>query len=321
MMDEGKKILLEISDSLRDLATGLDDNFVKAVELIYNCRGKVIITGLGKSGLIGKKIAATFASTGTPSFFIHSTEALHGDIGMINNEDIVIAISNSGSTAEVVNLIPFLKRKGIKVISITKNEISELAKLSDVMLRIDHKKEAGELGLAPTTSTTLTLSMGDALAMCLLKKRNLRPEEFALLHPGGSLGKKLSLRVEDIMHKEKENPLINENSLVRDAILEISSRRMGAVNVIDSEGILVGIITDGDLRRLLPKLDENIFNKKVFEIMTKNPIHIHKDKLGTEALHVMEDRESQIPVLPVVDNHKRAIGIIRIHDLVRAGIN
>lgn len=320
-IEEIKKIFVEESMAILDVSENLGKEYIDAIDLLFNCKGKIIVTGLGKSGIVGKKIAATLASTGSPSFFIHATEALHGDLGMINEEDVVIAISNSGETKEVIDLMPSLKRKGIKIISITKNNNSSLAKSSDVVLNTKIEKEAGELGLAPTTSTTLTIVIGDALAMCLLKKRNFKPENYALLHPGGSLGKRLLLKIEDIMHNENENPIVNENAKMHDAIFEITSKRLGAVSIIDANKKLLGILTDGDLRRAMEEYGKNIFEKNIKEIMTKNPIYIRKDKLGAEALHLMEDRSSQIMVLPVVDQENKVVGMVRIHDLIKAGIS
>lgn len=320
MIEEAKKILEEESQGISILAENLGENFTKIIELILNSKGRVIIIGLGKSGLIGQKIAATLSSTGTPSFFIHASEALHGDIGMIDKEDVTIVISNSGETEELIEIIPFLKRKGIKIICLTNNPNSKLAICSDVFIDMKVKKETGELGLVPTTSSTVTLALGDAIAMCLLKKRNFKLEDYALLHPSGSLGKKLLWKVDDVMHKGNENPIINEKSSMKEAIIEITSKQLGAISIVNDNGNLVGIITDGDLRRSLEKYCGDLFNKKIGDIMTKNPTSILKGKLGTEALHLMEDRPSQISVLPVIDKNKKVIGMIRIHDLIRAGI-
>ena len=320
MIDEARKILNEEANEILNLSSKIDEKFQEAVNLLFNCCGKVVIIGIGKSGLIGRKIAATLASTGTPSFFVHAVEALHGDTGMMSEKDAVIMISHSGETEEVIKMMPFLKRKGIKIIAITGNPNSSLAKNSDIVLNTYVKKEAGELGLAPTTSSTVSLVLGDALAMCLLKKRNFKPEDYALLHPNGSLGKKLLLKVEDIMHSGNEVPLAKENSIMKEVIFEITSKAMGAVNITDSDGKIIGIITDGDLRRAIEKYGCNIFEKNVKDVMTKNPLIIEKNKLAAEALHLMEDRPSQIAVLPVIDSERRVVGMIRVHDIIKAGI-
>lgn len=320
VIEEVRKVLKEEADAITNIGRNAGKEYVEAVEAIYNCKGKVVVTGIGKSGLIGKKIASTLASTGTPAFFMHASEGLHGDIGMINKEDVAISISNSGESEEVLKLIPVFKRLGIKIITITNNPQSNLAKHSDIILDLNVKKEADPLNLAPTTTTTATLAVGDAIAVSLLKKRKFKSEDFAMLHPAGSLGKKLLLKVDDVMHKGEDNPIINEEENMKNTIIEMTSKRLGAINVVNKAGILTGIITDGDLRRVLEKYGAGIFSKKAREIMTGSPIRIQSGRLGTEAIHIMEDRPSQIMVLPVVDKENKPVGMVRIHDLIKAGI-
>lgn len=319
IVDEGKRIIKEEVVALLKLEKHIGEDFEKAVDLMKECRGKIVIIGMGKSGLVGRKISATLASTGTPSFFIHPGEAIHGDLGMILPEDVCILISHSGKTKEVLEILPFIKTKGSKTISITSNPNSELAKNTDIHLNTFVKKEACPLNLAPTTSTTITLVMGDALASALIIEKGFKREDFAMFHPGGSLGKQLLLRVESIMHSGKENAVINENVSMKEALIEMTKKTLGAVNVIDEKGKLVGLITDGDLRRTLEK-HENIQVMKVKDVMTKNPLTITKDILAAETLRIMEDRPSQIMHLPVVDNNKKCIGLVRLHDIIRAGI-
>ena len=316
---EAKKVLEIEMNSIGDSIKKLDVNFVKAVELMFDCKGKVIVTGMGKSGLVGRKIAATLASTGTSSIFLHPAEGMHGDLGAIMRNDVVLLISNSGETEEVLKIIPNIKKIGATIISLTGKQNSTLANFSDAVMDVGVKKEACPLNLAPTASTTTTLAMGDALALVLLKKRGFRAEDFAFFHPGGNLGKKLLITVNDVMHSGDANPIISEEKSMKDAIIEITSKRLGVTSVVNDKGTLVGIITDGNLRRAIEKYD-GLFEKKVNEIMTKNPIVIETGKLAAEAVHIMEDRPSQINVLPVVDKEMRPIGMLRIHDLVKEGV-
>ena len=319
LLSEAKEILEIEMNSIGDSIKNLDSNFVNAVELMFDCKGKVIITGMGKSGLVGRKIAATLASTGTPALFLHPAEGMHGDLGTIMSNDVIILISNSGETEEVLKIIPTIKKIGAKVISLTGKQNSTLANYSDVVIDVGVKREACSLNLAPTASTTTTLAMGDALAVVLLKKRGFRSEDFAFLHPGGNLGKKLLITVDDVMHSGDANPVISEDKSMKDAIIEITSKRLGATSVVNDEGYLVGIITDGTLRRAIEE-HENLLEKSVKEIMAKNPIAIESGKLAAEAVHIMEDRPSQIMVLPVIDKEGRPIGMLRIHDLVKMGV-
>jgi len=306
ILEEAKKVLEIEMNSIGSLIKKLDINFVKAVEIIFNCKGRIIVTGIGKSGLVGRKIASTLASTGTPSLFLDPIEGMHGDLGMIMKGDIVLIISNSGKTEEIIRIIPNLKKMGIRIILLTGRPTSTLANFSDIVIDVKVEREACPFNLAPTASSTTTLAIGDALAVVLLKKRGFRPEDFAFLHPGGYLGKKLLLKVDDVMHLGNDNPVIFEEKSMRDAIIEITSKQLGATSVINNKGIIIGIITDGDLRRAIEKYDK-ILEKKVKEIMTKNPIVIESGKLAAEAVHIMEDRTSQIMVLPVVDKERRPI--------------
>ena len=319
ILEEAKKVLEIEMNSIGSLIKKLDTNFVKAVELVFDCKGRIIVTGIGKSGLVGRKIASTLASTGTPSLFLDTIEGMHGDLGMIMKGDIVLIISNSGKAEEIIKIIPTLKKMGIKIILLTGRPTSTLANFSDIVIDVKVEREACPFNLAPTASSTTTLAVGDALAVVLLKKRGFRPEDFAFLHPGGYLGKKLLLKVDDVMHSGNDNPVILEEKSMRDAVIEITSKQLGAVSIINNKGILVGIITDGDLRRAIEKYDR-LLEKKAKEIMTKNPIVIESGKLAAEAVHIMEDRPSQIMVLPVVDKDRRPIGMLRIHDLVKKGM-
>jgi arabinose-5-phosphate isomerase len=319
IVEEGKRVLRVEAQSLLDLAGRIDENFSRAVELLYHCKGKVVLMGMGKSGLVGRKIASTFASTGTPSFFLHPAEGLNGDFGMLAKEDLIIAISNSGETRELLEVLPLIKRYGNRLITLTGNMTSTLAKSGDVNLDIHVKEEADPLGLAPTSSTTATLALGDALAVALMGKRDFKKEDFAILHPGGVLGKKLLLKVEDLMHVGKAFPMVSEKALMKDAVFEITSKRLGVTAVCNTEGHLVGVITDGDLRRALEKFSD-LFNRKASEVMTRNPKWIEKDALAAKAVQRME--EYSITSLFAFDKagDKVPVGIIHLHDLLKAGV-
>jgi arabinose-5-phosphate isomerase len=296
----------------------LDENFVRAVALMHECRGKVVVTGMGKSGLICRKIAATLASTGTPSFFLHSADALHGDLGMVMEGDVILAVSNSGETEEILKLLSHFKRHRLKLIVMTGNPESTLAKAGDAVLNVAVKEEAGALALAPTTSTTAALAMGDALAVVLLEERGFKEDDFASRHPGGTLGRRLLLRVEDLMYRGDQLPLVEQETLVKDALFEITSKRLGATGVIDAAGTLVGIITDGDLRRGLERRGQ-ILDLKAKDLMTHNPKTIAADSMATEAMALME--RHSITSLFVVDQvNKQPRGVVHLHDLVKAGI-
>jgi len=301
-------------EELLKVKENIDSEIEEAVKLIYNSKGKVVMTGIGKSGLIGKKIAATLASTGTYATFMNSAEGLHGDLGMIHPEDVVIAISNSGNSDEVVNILPSIKKIGAKLIAMTGNKNSGLGKAADVILNIGVEREACPMDLAPTCSTTATLVMGDALATLLIEIRNFKPENFAIYHPGGSLGRKLLTRVKDVMAKYDELPLMDKESSANEIILEMSNKRLGAVCIVEGKK-LIGLITEGDIRRALAK-KEIFFDLKASDIMTKKFTSISPDKMAVDALAVMEERESQISVLPVIDNNE-LVGLVRIHDLLK----
>ncbi|MBI3398247.1 MAG: KpsF/GutQ family sugar-phosphate isomerase [Deltaproteobacteria bacterium] len=313
-----KRVLKIEAEAITRLALRLDANFSRAIDLILHSTGKVIITGMGKSGLICKKIAATFASTGTPAFFLHPAEGVHGDLGMLMKDDVVIAVSNSGETAEIVRIVPLIKRMGAKLIAMTGDKKSSLARAGDVALDIGVKKEACPLGLAPTASTTAALALGDALAVALLEEKGFKQEDFALLHPAGSLGKKL-LKVDELMHTGKHIPMVNTAASMKQAILEITAKRLGVTAVVDKNKHLVGVITDGDLRRALGK-GNDILNKSVQDVMTRSPKKIEKGSLAEAALKMMEDHS--ITTLFVYEGKKlnRVAGVVHLHDLLKAGV-
>lgn len=312
---QAKEVLLLEAECVKRQAEILGEDFAKAVEMIIQCRGRVVVTGMGKSGLVGRKISATLASTGTPSFFLHPGEAIHGDLGMVTPSDIVLAISQSGEVDEVLAILPTLKILGTPIISITGSKTSSLAENSDLVIVVEVEKEACPLGLAPTASTTAALALGDALAVALLTARNFKPEDFALYHPGGALGRRLLLTVEKLMHTGERNPIITKDRQVRDALIVMTTHgNHGAAVIVDENGILTGIITDGDLRRILNKYREPL-NLPIEQVMTHNPRTITKDKLAAEAMHIMEGKN--ITVLPVVDAANRPIGIIHLHDIIK----
>lgn len=321
VIKNGKKVISIERKALEDLEKRFNNktftqNFYDAVESIYKCKGKIIVTGIGKSGIIAQKIVATFNSTGTYSIFLHSADSIHGDLGILREEDIVIIISKSGDSNEVKEIIPVFKNLKIKIISILGNLSSELAKLSDMVLDASIREEACPHNLAPTTSTTVALVIGDALAVSLLQKRNFRKEDFAFFHPGGVLGKKLLLKVEDIMVKGKDIPYVNEKANIKDVIYRISSGRLGCAVVVNGKKVK-GIITDGDIRRLLEKNLE-IKNVKASEIMSKNPKLIQKDTLAQRALEIMET--NKITSLIISDKKNNLGGIIHIHKLIELGL-
>jgi len=317
-IEQGKRVLKIEAQAILDLVKRLDKRFTQAVDLMYHCTGKVVVTGMGKSGLIGKKIAATLASTGTPALFLHSAEGVHGDLGMLSREDVVIAISNSGETEEIVKLLPAIKRLDVQLISLTGNIKSTLAKNSDVVLDISVKEEACSLGLAPTASTTATLAMGDALAISLLEKRGFKEQDFAAFHPGGVLGRRLLLKVEDVMHSGKDIPRVTEETPMKDVIVEITSKKMGMTTVADSSGHLRGVITDGDLRRLLERQLSDLLRIQAKQVMTTLPKVIHRSALAAEAVQRMEAHS--ISALVVADAQGLIEGVIHLHDLLKIGI-
>jgi arabinose-5-phosphate isomerase len=319
IIEEAKRVIRLEAEALSALAESVDSSFEKAVRMILASKGRVIVTGMGKSGLIGQKIASTMASTGTPSFFLHPGEALHGDLGMIIRGDVVIAISNSGETEEVIRILPIVKRIGAELVAMTGKPSSTLAKAGDIHLNVAIKEEACPLGLAPTASTTATLAMGDALAVALLVERGFKEEDFALFHPGGALGKKLLLSVSDMMHSGSSVPLVNADKLMREAIFEITSKKLGCTGVIDDEGSLLGVITDGDLRRALEK-GTAFLDRPAGELMIRNPKRILSKELAAKGLQKME--QYSITSLFVFENESsnRPVGILHFHDLLKAGI-
>jgi len=318
--ETARQVLKIEAESILELIEKIDDNFIRAVELISKCKGKVVLTGIGKSGLVSKKIASTLASTGTPAIFMHPAEGIHGDLGMLSPKDIIIILSNSGETEEVLQLIPLLKRMDLKMIIITGNPKSTLASRGDIIINVSVKEEACPWGLIPTSSTTAALAMGDALAIAVLKKKGFKEEEFAILHPGGSLGKRLLLRVEDIMHRGDEIPLITADTYMKDTLLEMTSKRLGVTGVVDKKKNLIGVITDGALRRALEKYDD-LLNRKASEIMTTNPKRIRNDALAAQALHMMEEHAITSLFVYKGKRRNRVIGIVHMHDLLKEGIS
>ncbi len=319
IVQQAKDVLRIEAEAILQIMKKVGDPFVQAVDIICKARGKVIVTGMGKSGYVGRKIASTLASTGTPAFFLHSAEAYHGDVGMANKDDIFLIISNSGETEEIVKLLPIIRRMGATLITLTGSVDSTLAKRSDIVLDVGVEQEACSLGLAPTASTTATMAMGDALAIALLERKGFSRADFAALHPGGSLGQKLLLQVKDLMHTGDAIPMVDEETLMREALFEITSKTLGVTGVSNQEGKLVGVITDGDLRRAMDHGD-GILNKKASEIMTKSPKWIEKDALAVDALNKMQ--RFSITSLFVYESEKRETleGIIQIHDLLRARV-
>ena len=312
-----KNVLLTEAKELEKAAAKISFDIEKAIDLIINSKGKLIVTGVGKSGLVGTKIAATLASTGTSSFFLHPTEAMHGDLGMIGKEDIVLGISYSGESEELVQILPHLKRFNIPLIAMAKNENSTLAKYADVFIDINVEKEACPLDTAPTSSTTLTMAMGDALAVCLMKKRDFKKEDFASFHPGGSLGKKLFIKVDDLLRKENL-PIVSRETKLKDAILIMSQGRLGSVIIEDENKKVIALLSDGDLRRALMN-DNFSMDCKVEDIATKNPKRLkNKELLASDALQVIEDYKIQL--LIVTDENDKLVGVLHIHDLIEAGI-
>ncbi|MCL0085176.1 KpsF/GutQ family sugar-phosphate isomerase [Thermodesulfovibrionales bacterium] len=314
----GKKVLKIEADAVSAMAERLDSHFETAVDIISRSRGRMVVTGIGKSGLVGKKVAATLSSTGTPAFFLHPAEASHGDIGMVTSDDIIIFVSNSGETEELIRLIPVLKRFNVGMIAMTGNHNSTLSKAADVTLDVSVKEEACPLGIVPTASTTAALAMGDAVAVALLVKRGLKKEDFALFHPGGNLGKKLLIKVEDLMHSGDALPVILPDEEMARAIIEISSKKLGTTIVADTENRILGIITDGDLRRGIERWGKKFFDMKAAEVMTENPKTVSKDELAVKALSIMENYSIASLVVPDVD--AKAKGIIHIYDILKKGI-
>ncbi|HEX7549579.1 MAG TPA: KpsF/GutQ family sugar-phosphate isomerase [Candidatus Methylomirabilis sp.] len=318
LADRAARILTVEAEGILGLREKLDANFVRAVEILRATRGKVVVTGIGKSGLIGRKIAATLASTGTPAFFLHPAEGIHGDLGMVHRSDAAIVLSNSGETEEVLRLLPVFKRMGLPLIALTGGIASTLARHADAVLDVGVRQEACPLGLAPTASTTAALAMGDALAVVLFEEKGFSEEEFALLHPGGALGRKL-LTVADLMHTGEEIPLVDQGTLLKDALFAISAKRLGVTGVVDGESRLAGIITDGDVRRAMAR-GTDIFTATAGDVMTTGPKWIAPSELAAAALRKME--EHAITSLLVCDpaEPQRLVGIVHIHDLLKAGV-
>lgn len=312
-----KNVINIEQQAIVDLLQYIDDSFEQACQLMYQCQGRVIVIGMGKSGHIGGKIAATLASTGTPAFFVHPGEASHGDLGMITSDDVVLTISNSGETNEVLAIIPVIKRIGAKLVAMTGNTESTLSKLSDTHVCIKVAEEACPLGLAPTSSTTATLVMGDALAVALLNARGFTADDFALSHPGGSLGKRLLLRLSDIMHQGGRLPVVQESALIKEALVEMSLKGLGMTAVINTKGTLTGLFTDGDLRRILDaKID--IHQDSIKSVMTKSPCTASDTMLAAQALKIMEDKK--INGLIIVNEHNQPVGAMNMHDLLSSGV-
>ncbi len=316
ILKEAQRVLKEESNALQVLSSSLDDNFIEACTEIKNAK-KVIISGVGKSGIVGKKIAATFSSVGIPSLFLHPVEALHGDLGIVNEGDVSILISKSGTTDELLLLFPYLKKR-TNIISITTNSESFLAKKSDIHIYIPLEREACPIELAPTTSTTLTMALGDAIAATVMKLNGFKESDFALNHPLGQLGKNLTVTVGDVMHKNNSIPIIELSSSFKDALIVMTDKPLGCLCVVENN-TLVGIITDGDTRRALNRYNV-ISDIQINDIMTSNPITVEADTLVGRALSIMENRKSQINVLPVVDKDNKCIGVVRIHDLIKSGM-
>lgn len=320
VIDTAASVLRDEAEAVLDLVKKLDGNFEEAVKLIDASKGRVILTGMGKSGHIARKVAATMASTGTPAFFLHPAEAIHGDLGMVTAADVVVAYSNSGETGEILNILPSIRRIGAKIIAIVGKTKSTLAQNADVVLDAGVKREAGKLGLAPTSSTTAALALGDALAISLMEEHHFTADQFAVFHPGGSLGKRLLMTVDMVMHKGKDNPVIARTASVKDALFVMTDKGLGAVNIIDSEGKLLGLMTDGDVRRGLNG-GTDFLNHPVEDVMTAHPMVITKDKLAAEALHRMDEhRPHPITVLPVVDENGKSVGMVHVTDLLRQGV-
>lgn len=312
VIETARKVIELEARIILDQLDSLNDNFVKAIEILHGTTGRVVITGMGKSGLICRKIAATMASTGTPAFFLHPAEAIHGDLGMIVEGDTVIAVSNSGETEEILRLLEFIKRVGVPLIGITSDANSTLGRYADVTLEVRVKQEACPLGLAPTSSTTATLVLGDAIAMVLLELKDFSPEDFAARHPGGKLGRKL-LTVESLMHSGEDLPVVQPDTPMTDVIYVMSSKRLGIAVVVDRDNRLQGIISDGDLRRQLEHHGPKLMDQTARQIMTSTPKYISADSLGVEALQLME--KHKITTLVVADKATRVHGVIHLHDL------
>jgi arabinose-5-phosphate isomerase len=316
-LDEGRRVLAIEARAVQNMIDRLDDRFAKAVDLLFDCKGKVVVSGMGKSGLVGQKIAATMASTGTPAFFLHPAEGIHGDLGMLGRHDVLIAISNSGETQEILQLLPYVERMGIPAVAMTGRMNSTLAKNSDVALDVSVSEEACPMGLAPTASTTATMAMGDALALALLQKRGFKEEDFAQFHPGGTLGRRLLVRVKDLMHAGDEIPRVEESATGTTAILEMSVKKLGMTTVVDRAGALAGVITDGDIRRSLQR-GEDFQKMSAGQLASRNPKTIGPDDLAAKGVEIME--RYSITTLVVAEGDRKIVGVLHLHDLLRNGI-
>ena len=312
-----KQVIDIEAGAVRSLKNRIGKNFAKTVEIIYRSKGRVIVTGMGKPGFIAQKMSATLSSTGTPSLYLHPAEALHGDLGRVTKEDVIVAFSNSGETEEIIKLLPIIKKIGARLVSIVGGVNSTLANNSDCVLDASVKKEACSLGLAPTASTTAMLAMGDALAIALLDRKGFKEKDFAMYHPGGILGKRLLLKVEDIMRKGTAHPIVKENLTVKEVLLKITKARAGSATVVNKKGRLSGIFTDGDLRRHIEK-DKNILSKKVKDVMTKRPLTVKNHHLAAEAFQIL--RSKRIDEVPVLDEKGRPVGLVDVQDILKAGI-
>ena len=317
VLESAKEVLEIEANSILRMKDTVGEEFERAIDILYNCKGRVIVTGMGKSGLIGKKIAATMSSTGTPAYFLHPAESTHGDSGVITRNDVIIAISNSGETQELMNLLPLIKRFGCPMIGMTGNVNSTLGKTSEVVLDVSVEREADTLGKAPTSSTTVTLAMGDALAVCLMEKKGFTKEDFLMFHPSGKLGKGLTYKVSDLMITGEKMPLVSEQDSFQNVIKTISEYKLGMAMVLDSKRQLVGVLTDGDIRRTVIKYPDTK-DLKVCDVMTVNPKRITSDAYAASALNLME--KFSITALAVVDENNIPVGVIHVHDLLRAGV-
>lgn len=316
-IERAKEVLKVEAEAIRDLIERINGDFQRATEILYACKGRIVVTGMGKAGIIAQKISATLSSIGCPSLWLHPAEAIHGDMGRVVKEDVVLALSNSGETEELIRLLPAIKEIGTQLISLTGNTASTLARNSDITLDVGVQAEACPLGLVPTASTTAMLAMGDALAIVVLEKKGLKKEEFAFYHPGGNLGKRLLLKVKDIMRKGAQSPVVSKDVLVKDVLLAVTSARAGCACVVDEQGTLIGIFTDGDLRRHLEH-NNNLVMRRIKDVMTANPIVIGEEKLAAEALGIL--RSKNIDEVPVVDDQKRPVGLLDVQDLIKAGL-
>ncbi len=319
MIETAKRVLQIEAEAVLALQSRIDDTFVQAVEMLLACQGKVVVTGMGKSGLICQKIAATMASTGTPTFFLHPAEGIHGDLGMLSKGDVVIAVSFSGETEEVNRILPVIKRMGLPLIAMSGNPHSTLGIAGDVHLDISVAEEACPLGLAPTASTTATLAMGDALAVALLDARGFKAEDFALFHPGGALGKRLLLRVEDLMHVGDEIPLVAPETLLRDALFEITSKQLGVTGIVDAQNSLLGVFTDGDLRRIMQQGLECL-QQPIQQVMSTEPKRILRKNLAAKALQIMETHSITSLFVFADEQGTVPVGIVHLHDLLKSGV-